>query len=55
MTPEQKGILEGIFDDFDYAADEIHQECLNELPQIQAARDAVNEARTALENLLDPG
>jgi hypothetical protein len=55
MTPEQKGILEGMFDDFDYAADEIHQECLNEIPQIQAAREAVHEARNALESLLYPG
>ena len=54
MTPQQKGILEGILDDFDYAADEIHQECLNEIPQIQAAREAVNDALTALDSILHP-
>lgn len=54
MTDKQKGILEGIFDDFDYAADEILHECLNELPQIQEARDAVNEARNMIENILHP-
>jgi len=54
MTPQQKGILEGILDDFDYAADEILQDCLNEIPQIQAAREAVNEALHTLENILHP-
>ena len=54
MTPEQKGILEGILADFDYAADEIQQECLNEIPQIQSAREAVSEALQVLENVLHP-
>jgi len=52
MSSDQRAAIEGVFDDLDWAGEDLLQPSLDSVPGIEEARDAINEACALLKGIL---